>query len=155
MEDLYHDVNPDDNSNNASDTSWNDKKHGDIQNDDENILDHDDVEGDEVEDLMEDTLQLRSGFGENINNANDELQYLQEGGILNKAKEQDNHFNNANNIPLANNGPPAQNDHFGEANNGNNNDGINQNNNTYNHMLPKGPYLGYSKTSIRILHVPK
>ena len=76
VEDLYHNIDPDDNSNNASDTSWDDKKHGDIQNDDKNILDHDDVEGDEVEDLMEDTLQLRSRFGENINNANDELQYL-------------------------------------------------------------------------------
>ena len=55
------------------------RKHGDVQNVDEKILNHDDVEDDEVEDLMEDTLQLQSGFGEKINNANNKLQYLQEG----------------------------------------------------------------------------
>ena len=74
VEDMYPDVSPDDNSNNASDTSWDNKKHGDVQNDDKNILNYDDVENDEVKDLMEDTLQLQSGFGENINSANDELQ---------------------------------------------------------------------------------
>ena len=31
----------------------------------ENILNHDDAEDDEIEDLMEDMLQLQSGFGEN------------------------------------------------------------------------------------------
>ena len=127
---MYRDVDPDDNSDNASDTSWDDKKHGDVQNDDKNILNrnHDDVEDTEVKDLMEDQLQLQSGFGENINDANNELQYLQEGGILHKAEGQGNHFNNVNNIPLANNVPPGQDDHFEGPNNGNNDDDINGNN---------------------------
>ena len=74
-------------------------------------------------------LHLRNGFGENINNANNEFQYLQEGGVLNKAKGQGNHFDNVNNIPLANNVPLAQNDHFGGANNDDNDDDdINGNN---------------------------
>ena len=73
VEDMYRDVDPDDNSNNASNTSWDNKKHGDVRNNDENILNHDDVEDDEVEDLMEDQLQVHSGFGENINDANNEL----------------------------------------------------------------------------------
>ena len=92
VEDLYRDADPDDNNNsNASDTSWENKKHGDVQNDHENIWNHDDVEDDEVKDLIKDVLQLWNGFGENINDANNELQYLQEGGILNKAKGQGNH----------------------------------------------------------------
>ena len=85
MEDLYRDVDPDDNSDNASDTSWDKKKHGDVQNDDKNILNHDDVEDNEVDDLSEYLLHLQNGFGENINNANNKFQYLHEGGILNKA----------------------------------------------------------------------
>ena len=65
VEDMYRDVDPDDNSNNASSTSWDNKNHGDVQNDDENILNHnhDNVEDDEVKDLMKDQLQLWSGFG--------------------------------------------------------------------------------------------
>ena len=78
---MYRDVDPDDSSDNAFDTSWDNKKHGDVQNDDENILNHDGVEDDEVKELIKDQLQLRNGFGENINDANNELQYLQEGGI--------------------------------------------------------------------------
>ena len=129
VEDLYPDVNLDDNIDNTSDTSWDEKKHGDVQNDDENILNHDDVEDNEVNDLDTDLFRLQSGIGENINNTKKEFQYIQEGGILNKAKGQGNHFDNANNSQLANNVPLAQNDHFGGANNGNNDDGINGNNN--------------------------
>ena len=58
-------------------------------------------------------LHLWNGFGENINNANNKFQYLQEGGILNKAEGQGNCFDNVNNTPLAYNVPLAQNDHFG------------------------------------------
>ena len=125
VKDLYPDVDPDDNSGNASDTSWDKKKHGDEQNDDENILNHDDVEYNQIDDLNKDNLHLRSGLGDNINDVNNEFQYIQEGGILNEAKGQGNHFNNVNNIPLANNVPLAQNDHFGGANNGNDDDVIN------------------------------
>ena len=129
VEDLYPDVDPDDNSDNASDTNWDKKKHSDEQDDDENILKHDDVDYNEVDDLDEDLLHLRNRFGENINDANNKFQYLQEGGILNEAKGQGNYFDNVNNIPLANNVPLAQNDHFGGANNGDHDDGINNNNN--------------------------
>ena len=85
VEAMYRDVDPDDNSNNISDTSWDNKKHVNVQNDDENILNCDDVEDDKVEDLIKNVLQLQNGFGENINNANNKLQYLQERGILNKS----------------------------------------------------------------------
>ena len=70
---MYRGVNPDDNSNNVSDTSWDNKKHGDVRNDDENILNYDDVEDDEIKDLIKDVLQLRNEFGENINNTNNKL----------------------------------------------------------------------------------
>ena len=56
VEDLYLDVDSRDNSNNASDTSCDKKKHGDDQGDDKNILNHDDVEYDEVDDLNKDLL---------------------------------------------------------------------------------------------------
>ena len=126
---MYPNVNSQDNSDNASDTSWDKKKHDDEQDDNKKILYDDDVEYDEVDDLNEDLFHLPNGFGENINNANNKFQYLQEGRILNKAKGQGNHFNNVNNIPLANNVLPAQDEHFGEPNNGNNDDGFNVNNN--------------------------
>ena len=44
VKDLYPDVDSQDDSNNASDTSWNKRKHGGEQDDDKNILYDDDVE---------------------------------------------------------------------------------------------------------------
>ena len=102
------------------------------QEDDKNIPYDDDVEYDEVDDLNEDNLHLRSGLEDNINDSNNKFEYLQEGGILNEDEGQGNHFNNVNNIPLANNVPLAQNDHFGGANNDDHNDDGNNGNNNEN-----------------------
>ena len=82
MEDLYPDVDSQNDSNNVSDTSWDKKKYGG-EDDDKNILYDDDVEYNEIDVLNEDLLHLRNGLGDNINDANNEFQYLQEGGTLN------------------------------------------------------------------------
>ena len=100
VEDLYRDVDSQDDSDNASDTSWDGKKDGN-EDDDKNIVYDDDVDHDKVDDLNKDLLHLRNGLGDNINNANNKLQYIEEGGILNGDGGQRNHFGNANNIPLA------------------------------------------------------
>ena len=83
VEDLYPDVDPQDDIDNASDTSWDKKKHGG-EDDDKNILYDGDVKYNEIDDLNEDLLHLRNGLGDNINDANNKFQYLQEGGILNE-----------------------------------------------------------------------
>ena len=106
VEDLYPNVGSQDNSNNASDTSWDKKKHGG-EDDDKNILYNDDVEYNEIDDLNEDLLHLHNGLRDNSNDANNEFQYIQEGRILNEDEGQRNHFNNVNNNPLANNIPLA------------------------------------------------
>ena len=54
------------------------------------------MEQDEINDLNEDLLHLRNGLGDNINDANNKRQYIEEGGILNEDEEQGNHFGNAN-----------------------------------------------------------
>ena len=74
VEDLYPDVDSQDDSNNASDTSWNKKKH--CSDDyDKNILYDDDIEYNQVDDLNKDNLHLHSGLlGDNINNSNNKLQ---------------------------------------------------------------------------------
>ena len=102
MKDLYPNVDSQDDSNNASDTSWDEKKHGG-QDDNKNIVYDDDVEYDEIDYLNKDLLHLRNGLGDNINDTKNKLQYIEKGGILNKDKEQRNHFGNMHNIPLANN----------------------------------------------------
>ena len=50
VEDLYCDVDSQDNRDNASDTSWDKKKHGG-QDDNKSIVYDDDVEYDEIDDL--------------------------------------------------------------------------------------------------------
>ena len=75
VEDLYKDVNSQDNSNCASNQSWEMKKNGD-QEDDKNIVQDDDMEQNEIDVLNEDLLHLRNGLGDNINNANKEHQYI-------------------------------------------------------------------------------
>ena len=75
------------------------------------------MEQDEINDLNENLLHLRNRLGDNINDVNNKLQYIEEGGILNEDQGQRNHFGNANNISLANNIPLAQNEYSGGANN--------------------------------------
>ena len=129
LEYLYDDVDSQDDSSCASDKSWDSKKDGG-QDDNKIIVYNDDMEQDEINDLNEDLLHLRNGLGDNINNTNNERQYIEEGGILNEDEEQGNHFGTANNIPL------GQNEHFGGANNDDNDD--NENNNIDNENQDHG-----------------
>ena len=71
VEDLYGDVDSQDDSSCASDKNWDTKKEGD-QEDDKNIVYDDDIEQDEINDLNKDLLHLRNGLEDNINNANKE-----------------------------------------------------------------------------------
>ena len=91
VEDLYNDVDPQDDSSCASDKSWGMKKDGG-QEDDKNIVYNDDMEKDEINDLDEDLLYLRNGLGDNITDANNELQYIEEDGIINEVEGQGNHL---------------------------------------------------------------
>ena len=57
------------------------------QDDDKNIVYDNDVEQDEINDLNKDLLHLRNGLGDNINDANNKHQYIEEGGILNETRD--------------------------------------------------------------------
>ena len=94
--------------------SWDKKKDGG-QDDDKNIVYNDDMEHDKLDDLNEDLLHLRNRLGDNINDVNNKHQYNEEEGILNEDEGQGNYFGTAKNIPLANNFPLGQNEHFGGA----------------------------------------
>ena len=138
VEDLYPNVDSQNNSNNASDTSWDKKKYG-SQDDHKNILYYDEMEYDEIDDLNKDFLHLHNGLGDNINDANNKLQYIEEGEILNEDKGQRNKYTNTKNIPLANNIPLAQNEHFGGANDKeNNNENPNHDRNNHNPVSKDG-----------------
>ena len=78
-------------------------KKDDGQEDQKNIVYDDDMEQDEINDLNDDLLHLRYGLGDNINDANNKLEYIEQGRIVNEHEEQGNHFGNANNNPHAQN----------------------------------------------------
>ena len=90
MEDLYDDINSQDDSSCASDKSWNSKKDGG-QDDNKNIVYDDDMEQDKTNDLNKDLLHLHNGLGDNIKDTNNKCQYIEEEGILNEDQEQGNH----------------------------------------------------------------
>ena len=69
VDDMYRDVDSQDNSSCASDKSWDEKKDGG-QIDTKNIVYDDAVDDDEIDDLNEDLIQLRNGFGDNVNDGN-------------------------------------------------------------------------------------
>ena len=71
-------------------------------------------------------IQLRNGLGDNINDANTKLEYIEQSGIVNEHEGQGNHFGNANN------NPQAQNEHFGGANNNDDDDNNDNNDNKKN-----------------------
>ena len=129
MDNKYGDVNSQDDSSCASDTSWDKKKDGG-QTDQKIIVYDDDVDQDEINNLNEDLLQLCNGLGDNNNNANNKRAYIKQGGLVNEHKGQENHFGNANN------NPQTQNEHFGGANepdqNNINNDNDNDDDDNYN-----------------------
>ena len=95
-----------------------------------NIVYNDDVEYDKIDDLNTDLLHLRNGLGDNINDANNKHQYIEEGGIFDEDEGQRNHFGNTNNILLVNNIPLGQNGYFGGVDNIDNDN--NKNNNIHN-----------------------
>ena len=80
---MYSNVDSQDDSSCASDKSWDMKKDGG-QDDDTNIVYYDDIEQDEINDLNEDILHLCNGLGDNINNANNKLQYIEGDEIANE-----------------------------------------------------------------------
>ena len=128
VEDMNRDVDSQDNSSCGSDKSWEMTKDGG-QEDQKTIVYNDAVDDDEVGNLNKDLIQLRNGFGDNVNQLNNKQEYIEQVGVINEQDEQDNHFGNGNN------NPQAQNKHFGAANehNQNNaNDSNNDNNNDKN-----------------------
>ena len=74
------------------------------------------MEQDEINDLNKDLLHLHNRLEDNINNATNKLEYIEQDGIVNEHEGQGNHFGNANNKPQ------AQNEYFRGANNNNDND---------------------------------
>ena len=44
----------------------------------------DNMEPDEINDLNEDLLHLHNRLGDNINDANNEFEYIEQGGIVNE-----------------------------------------------------------------------
>ena len=112
IDDMYGDIDSQDNSSCASDKSWGMAKDGG-QEDQKNIVHNDAVDSDEINDLNEDGLHLHNGLGNNVNNGNNKHYYIKQGEIIN---EQGTHFGNVNN------NQQAQNKYFGGANE------LNQNN---------------------------
>ena len=106
---MYGDVDSQDDSSCASDTSWDKKKDGG-QTDQKTIVYDDGMDQDEINDLNKDLLHLCSGLGDNVNDANNERAYITQGGLVNEHKGQGNHFGNTNN------NPQAHNEHFEGAN---------------------------------------
>ena len=72
VENIYNNVDSQDESSCAFDKSWDIKKEGG-QDDNKNIVHYDDMEQDEINDLNKDLFHLRNGLGDNINHANNKL----------------------------------------------------------------------------------
>ena len=96
IDDMYEDVDSQDNSSCASDKSWDKKKDGG-QIDQKTIVYDDDVDDDEIDNLNKDLLHLRNGLGDNVNNGNNKHKYIEKGGIINEQSEQGNHVGGGNN----------------------------------------------------------
>ena len=80
---MYGDVDSQDDSNCAFDKSWNMPKDGD-QVDQKTIIYDDAVDNDEIDDLNKNLIQLRNGFGDNINKFNNKQEYIEQGGVVNE-----------------------------------------------------------------------
>ena len=100
VEDMYGNVYSQDDSSCTFDKSW-DMKKDDGQEDQKNIVCDDDMDQDGINDLNEDLLHLCNGLEDNINNTNNKLACIEQGGIVNEHKGQGNHFGNVNNNPQA------------------------------------------------------
>ena len=100
LDDMYGDVNLQDDNSCASNKSWDMPKNGG-QEDQKTMMYIDAVDDNEIDDLNKDLIQLRNGFGDNVNDGNNEHEYIEQGGIINEQDGQGNHFGNANNNPQA------------------------------------------------------
>ena len=72
IDDMYRDINSQDNSSCASNKSWNMPKYGG-QVDQKNIVYNDAVDNDKIDNLNKDGLDLQNGLGDNINNGNKKI----------------------------------------------------------------------------------
>ena len=141
---MYGDVDSQENSSCASNKSWNIPKYNG-QVDQKNILYDHVVNDHKIDNLNKDGLHLHNSLGDNIDNGNNEYNYLEQGGVINQQDRQGNH------VRSVNNNQQAQNKNFGGVNdldqnniddkdnnnnndNDNNNEGQNQDGNNNNHV---------------------
>ena len=84
LDDMYGDVDSQDDSSCASDKSWDMSKEGG-QEDQKNIVYNDAVDDDEIDDLnKEDVRHLRDGLADNNNDdENNDNNYIEHGGVIN------------------------------------------------------------------------
>ena len=64
----------------------------DGQEDHNNIVYNDDMEQDEINELNKDLVHLCNRLGDNVNNANNKLEYIRQGGIANEHEGQRKSF---------------------------------------------------------------
>ena len=125
VEDMYGEVDSQDNSSCASNKSYEMPKDRD-QEDPKTIVYDDTSDDDEVDDLNKDLIQQRNGFGNNVNKFNNKQEYIKQGGVVNAQDKQEDHYHNSDN------NPQAQNKHFGAVNEHNQNNANDSNNNDNN-----------------------
>ena len=102
VEDMYGDIDSQDNSSCASNKSWKMPKEGG-QEDQKTIVYDNACEDDEVDDSIKDLIQLHNGLGDNVNKFNNKQEYIEQGGVVNEQNEQGNDFGNGNNNSQAQN----------------------------------------------------
>ena len=97
FDDLYGDVESQDDSSCASDKSWDIPKNGG-QIDQKTIVYDDVVDDDEIDDLnKEDALHLQDGLANNNDDDNNNNYDIEHSGVINQQDKQPNHFGAANN----------------------------------------------------------
>ena len=106
MENIYGDVDSQDNSSCASNKSWNIRKDG-VQEDQKTIVYNNAVDDNEVDDLNKNLLHLCNGLGNKINDDNNKHEYIKQGGVSCQWTRW-----TRKSFGGANNNPQAQNKHF-------------------------------------------
>ena len=82
VEDMYGDVDSQDNSSCASNKSWDMLKNGG-QEDQKTIVYDDAMDHDEIDNLNKDLRHLQNGLGDTVNNGNNKHEYIENGGVVN------------------------------------------------------------------------
>ena len=110
LDDIYGDVNSQDDSSCASDKRWDMSMNGG-QADQKNIVYDDVVDDDEIDNLnKQDVLHLLNGLADNNNDDDNNNNYIEHSAVINQQDGPTNYF------VCANNNPQAQNEHFGGVN---------------------------------------